>query len=121
MLLLSLPRALSFALTALPFTKAISIPFNSTKHGDGKNGAVASESSLCSNIGIDILKVGGNAADAVSLVRFPSVDALHIGPKKTSKYLRGYEYVDDGFRYTGLYFEINLRYQIHPKSRILFF
>lgn len=30
-----------------------------------KLGAVASESSVCSNIGIDILKEGGNAADAV--------------------------------------------------------
>ena len=31
----------------------------------GHLGAVASESSVCSNIGIDILKKGGNAADAV--------------------------------------------------------
>ena len=30
-------------------------------------GAVASENSVCSRIGIDLLKVGGNAADAVSL------------------------------------------------------
>jgi gamma-glutamyltranspeptidase/glutathione hydrolase len=29
-------------------------------------GAVASESSICSRIGIDLLKKGGNAADAVS-------------------------------------------------------
>lgn len=28
-------------------------------------GAVASENAICSNIGIDILKVGGNAADAL--------------------------------------------------------
>ena len=31
-----------------------------------KRGAVASESSVCSNIGINLLKDGGNAADAVS-------------------------------------------------------
>ena len=31
-----------------------------------KNGAVASENKICSQIGIDLLKVGGNAADAVS-------------------------------------------------------
>ena len=31
-----------------------------------KRGAVASESSVCSNIGIDLIKGGGNAADAVS-------------------------------------------------------
>jgi len=33
---------------------------------DGANGAVASESKVCSQIGIDVLKDGGNAADAVS-------------------------------------------------------
>ena len=31
-----------------------------------KQGAVASESSVCSHIGIDLIKDGGNAADAVS-------------------------------------------------------
>ncbi|KAL5121996.1 hypothetical protein ACEQ8H_000212 [Pleosporales sp. CAS-2024a] len=31
----------------------------------GHHGAVASESSICSNIGIDLLKQGGNAADAL--------------------------------------------------------
>ena len=31
----------------------------------GKLGAVASESSICSNIGIDILRCGGNAADSL--------------------------------------------------------
>jgi hypothetical protein len=35
--------------------------------GDGKTGAVASESDICSNIGIELLRRGGNAADAVSL------------------------------------------------------
>ena len=33
--------------------------------GHNKLGAVASESSICSNIGIDILKCGGNAADSL--------------------------------------------------------
>ena len=32
----------------------------------GTRGAVASESKICSNIGIDLLQQGGNAADAVS-------------------------------------------------------
>jgi gamma-glutamyltranspeptidase / glutathione hydrolase len=32
---------------------------------DAKSGAVASESSVCSEIGIDLLKQGGNAADAL--------------------------------------------------------
>ena len=31
-----------------------------------KLGAVASENAVCSRIGIDLLKAGGNAADAVS-------------------------------------------------------
>lgn len=33
--------------------------------GADKLGAVASESSICSNIGTDILKEGGNAADSL--------------------------------------------------------
>lgn len=33
---------------------------------NAKLGAVASESAVCSNVGIDMLKDGGNAADAVS-------------------------------------------------------
>ncbi|KAL3426640.1 gamma-glutamyltranspeptidase [Phlyctema vagabunda] len=40
------------------------VPINSTTEA-GKLGAVASESSVCSEIGIDILKEGGNAADAI--------------------------------------------------------
>jgi len=32
----------------------------------GRLGAVASESSICSRIGVDLIKDGGNAADAVS-------------------------------------------------------
>jgi hypothetical protein len=40
-----------------------------SKHAVGANGAVASESKVCSQIGIDTLKDGGNAADAVSKVR----------------------------------------------------
>jgi gamma-glutamyltranspeptidase/glutathione hydrolase len=32
---------------------------------EDKNGAVASESAVCSQIGIDLLKEGGNAADAL--------------------------------------------------------
>jgi len=37
------------------------------KFGLGKQGAVASESSICSGHGTKILEQGGNAADAVSL------------------------------------------------------
>ncbi|TVY92701.1 Glutathione hydrolase proenzyme [Lachnellula willkommii] len=37
---------------------------------DGANGAVASESKVCSQIGIDVLKDGGNAADALVSLQF---------------------------------------------------
>jgi gamma-glutamyltranspeptidase / glutathione hydrolase len=33
--------------------------------GQGKLGAVSSESSICSNIGTEVLKDGGNAADSL--------------------------------------------------------
>ena len=35
--------------------------------GVGRHGAVSSESQLCSGVGLQILRAGGNAADAVSL------------------------------------------------------
>ena len=45
-----------------------SLPRSSSQsHLEGHLGAVASESSICSQIGIDLLKEGGNAADAVRL------------------------------------------------------
>ncbi|QSZ34651.1 hypothetical protein DSL72_007505 [Monilinia vaccinii-corymbosi] len=70
MLFNSLPPALGFALAALPFSKAAVIPSSyPSTNGDGTHGAVASESSICSNIGIDILKVGGNAADSIVAVQ----------------------------------------------------
>ncbi|KAF7853276.1 hypothetical protein EAF04_010777 [Stromatinia cepivora] len=65
MLSLYLPQAACLALALLPSTKAISIPSYSNPAHDAKNGAVASESSICSSIGIDIMKAGGNAADAI--------------------------------------------------------
>lgn len=34
-------------------------------HSHDQLGAVASESSICSNIGTDVLKKGGNAADSM--------------------------------------------------------
>ncbi|KAF9883982.1 hypothetical protein FE257_002423 [Aspergillus nanangensis] len=39
-------------------------------HGEGKRGAVASESAICSRHGTDILKMGGNAADAMVATMF---------------------------------------------------
>lgn len=33
--------------------------------GDARLGAVASENDICSQIGVDLLRQGGNAADAV--------------------------------------------------------
>lgn len=43
------------------------LAFPSTKSKHDRLGAVASENRLCSQIGIDLLKAGGNAADAVCL------------------------------------------------------
>ncbi|KAH9209418.1 gamma-glutamyltranspeptidase [Leptodontidium sp. 2 PMI_412] len=40
------------------------------KNTDAKLGAVASESAVCSKIGTDILKIGGNAADAIVATQF---------------------------------------------------
>ncbi len=36
-------------------------------HVSDQKGAVASESAVCSHIGVELIKEGGNAADAVSL------------------------------------------------------
>ncbi|MCJ1402154.1 hypothetical protein MMC11_005373 [Xylographa trunciseda] len=52
----------AFALAATQIALSSLAPQN---HGDGKLGAVASESKICSQIGIDLLKSGGNAADAL--------------------------------------------------------
>jgi hypothetical protein len=48
---------------ANPLPKADNYP---PQYAPDHLGAVASESSICSNIGIELLKQGGNAADAVS-------------------------------------------------------
>ena len=45
-------------------------------------GAVASESSVCSRVGVDLIKNGGNAADAVSLVSLHTV--ICYPPSKTN-------------------------------------
>lgn len=58
----------SLAQLALGHTFSPNSP-NSTEHPPfryhDKNGAVASEASECSRIGVDLIKEGGNAADAV--------------------------------------------------------
>lgn len=53
---------------------------------EGKRGAVASESAICSRHGTDIINIGGNAADAVSndladlsVVRHPADSNLSDG------------------------------------------
>ena len=53
----------AFALAAMQIPLSNLSPHG---YGDGKLGAIASESKICSQIGIDLLKSGGNAADAVS-------------------------------------------------------
>jgi len=55
----SVTRFLKFLFTSQLALAAPAHPSNA------KRGAVASESSICSQIGTDILKAGGNAADAL--------------------------------------------------------
>jgi gamma-glutamyltranspeptidase/glutathione hydrolase len=48
---------------------------------DGKRGAVASESAICSRHGIDVLELGGNAADAVSsssFIHVPCIESTNL-------------------------------------------
>lgn len=73
---LSLSFILVLALIHLP--DVLSSPLEPSAHYDsrsantvehfeeGKLGAVASESAICSRHGTEMLKIGGNAADAVS-------------------------------------------------------
>jgi gamma-glutamyltranspeptidase len=56
----------SFVLGLGVVGQAVAHP-NSHNSTDAKHGAVASEAAVCSQIGIDILKKGGNAADSVSI------------------------------------------------------
>ena len=66
-------RHASHLLTAALGTQvALTRPYNAhdktstqTSSGYGKLGAVASENAICTDIGIDLLKAGGNAADAL--------------------------------------------------------
>ena len=70
MLLIRSARAYRIAICIWTFQAAFAwaateIPLGDSKFEDGKLGAVASENKICSHIGIDLLKAGGNAADAV--------------------------------------------------------
>ena len=72
-MLLSISLGVIFALAILahPFSESSNLHLEQ-QYGrrhyqeSDKRGAVASESAVCSRIGIDLLKAGGNAADAVS-------------------------------------------------------
>lgn len=67
--LIQIVSALSFSSL---FVQSGASPFLNSRlepqYEPGHRGAVASESSICSQIGIDLLSQGGNAADAVSKV-----------------------------------------------------
>lgn len=62
---LSLATILGQNVFAGPLPEALPSPPSAPHVAKGHLGAVASESSICSTIGIDMLKMGGNAADAV--------------------------------------------------------
>lgn len=61
---------LNIALAASPLlvqqVGANPVPDLEMRQAGDRKGAVASESDICSRIGIDLLEQGGNAADAVS-------------------------------------------------------
>ncbi|KAN0116857.1 gamma-glutamyltranspeptidase [Hyaloscypha variabilis] len=80
---------LGFGLTAAAWA-------NSNSSFDQELGAVASESSVCSAIGIDILKKGGNAADALIAQQF-CVGVIGINGS--------YEFIDFRERATAAAFE----------------
>ncbi|KAK2746839.1 hypothetical protein FQN57_002881 [Myotisia sp. PD_48] len=52
-------------LPRIPEARPGFVPQNDASNNDGRLGAVASESSICSHFGTDMLKLGGNAADAM--------------------------------------------------------
>lgn len=58
---------------------ALELRDSNAKHG--ARGAVASEDAICSQIGIDLLKQGGNAADAMvgTVACVGTVGAQHSG------------------------------------------
>ncbi|KAJ6033179.1 uncharacterized protein N7446_008529 [Penicillium canescens] len=68
--------SLLLVVTHLPRVSTSPLEFSEQDHGShghiapGKLGAVASESSICSKHGTDILKMGGNAADALVATEF---------------------------------------------------
>jgi hypothetical protein len=76
---------LSLAVSALWFSFSLSHPvqvvLNNCPNGEanceGQQGAVASENKICSSIGVDLLKAGGNAADAVGR-HFNSPNKDHV-------------------------------------------
>jgi len=74
-MLLSTPLRFALSLAFLGLATArLSVPRSDYRLGarhyqeNDKLGAVASESSVCSQIGIALIKAGGNAADAVCLL-----------------------------------------------------
>lgn len=60
----SIAGCVLFAFVAL--TSGVQRPLGDGLATNGRHGAVASESTTCSQIGINLMKAGGNAADAVS-------------------------------------------------------
>jgi gamma-glutamyltranspeptidase/glutathione hydrolase len=64
--------------------------------GEGQLGAVASESDICSHIGIELLKLGGNAADAmVGTVACVGVVGMYHSGKFDKAKLRIHVLTDD--------------------------
>lgn len=60
-----MPSLAGLFTSLLSTQSALAYPHEQYESTEPQLGAVASESSVCSTIGIDLLKAGGNAADAL--------------------------------------------------------
>ena len=67
---LSPSSSLLCGLSAVYTAAALTVPRDepTVYKSTGKHGAVVSEVAVCSEAGVDMLKIGGSAADAVSFV-----------------------------------------------------
>lgn len=82
----SLLSVFGIALISLAATSAIATQPANTKSAplpplSGKHGGVATEVAECSSIGVDTMKAGGNAADAILASAFcvGTISAYHSG------------------------------------------
>ena len=76
--MLSLLQAVCALSLSSLFQQAGAGPVLHERYAPGHTGAVATESDICSRIGINLLKKGGNAADAVGIRSHQVLTALTL-------------------------------------------